>query len=131
LHKWNFSPSAVPKKSKSKGGMFSTWIAGIDDLVAISGEKRFETVIDKVYNIWNGRASEYKNVIDMPQKIRPLFVSCDAELRQEEISMMKEEMKRTKEKFEEKKEFVNAEDGAKLLKQLQKSLKNKEGAENG
>ena len=123
LHKWQFSPSAVPKKSKSKGGMFAAWIAGIDDLVAISGEKRFELVLDKVYEIWYNRASEYKNVVDMPQKIRPLFVSCDAELRQEEIVKAKEEVKVAKEKVEEKKDFVSAEDGAKLLKQLQKSLK--------
>lgn len=125
LHKWQFSPSAVPKKSKSKGGMFAAWIAGIDDLVAISGEKRFELVLDKVYEIWYNRSSDYKNVVDMPQKIRPLFVSCDAELRQEEIVKAKEEVKIAKEKVEEKKDFVSAEDGAKLLKQLQKSMKSK------
>ena len=125
LHKWKFSPSAVPKKSKSKGGMFATWLNGIDDLVAISGEKRFELVLDKVYEIWYNRSSEYKNVVDMPQKIRPLFVSCDAELRQEEIVKAKEEVKIAKEKVEEKKEYVSAEDGSKLVKQLQKSMKSK------
>ncbi len=123
LHKWNFSPSSVPKKSKSKGGAFATWINGIDELVAISGERNFELVLDKTYDVWYNRSTDYKNVVDMPQKIKPLFTSCNNLVRQEITKKMQEEMKKTKEKVEEKKEFVSAEDGAKLLKQLQKSLK--------
>lgn len=123
LHKWNFSPSSVPKKSKSKGGAFATWINGIDELVAISGEKFFELVLDKTYETWYNRTNEYKNVVDMPQKIKPLFTSCNNIVRQEIAEKMQEEVKKEKEKVEEKKEFVSAEDGAKLLKQLQKSLK--------
>ena len=123
LHKWNFSPTSVPKKSKSKGGAFATWINGIDELVAISGEKNFELVLDKAYEIWHNRSTDYKNVIDMPQKIKPLFTSCNNIVRQEIAEKMKEEVKKAKEKTEEKKDFVSAEDGSKLLKQLQKSLK--------
>lgn len=123
LHKWSISPNAVPKKSKSKGGAFATWIMGIDELVQISGEKRFELVLDKVYDVWYNKPTDYRWAIDRPQSVKKQFISCDAELRQEEVAKMKEEVKKAKEKTEEKKEFVSAEDGAKLLKQLQKSLK--------
>lgn len=126
LKKFSFSPNALPKKSKGKGGQFATWINGIDELVAISGEARFEAVLDRAYAIWYNRDTQYKNVMDRPQSIKKQFTSCDLELRQEEAKQTEEKVKREKEKAEEKKEFVSSSEGADMLKELQKSLRKKE-----
>jgi len=88
---FKISPNAIPKKSKSGGGMFATWVKGIQDLQQISGnDRRFKLVLDKTYELWNNKSDEYKNHIDKPQGIRGMFVTMESNLTQEEEKKEKE-----------------------------------------
>jgi hypothetical protein len=125
---FKLSFSAIPKKSKGKGGMYATWIKGIQDLQSIAGnERRFKLVLDKVFNVWNNRDSEFKTHVDMPQKIRGAFVTMEAELRGEEVSFMAEEIKKEKERFAEKEVYITDNEEVRLsaVAELKKQLRRK------
>lgn len=123
---FRLSPLAIPKKSKGKGGLYSTWIKGIQDLQSIAGnERRFKLVLDKVFEVWNNRDSEFKTHIDMPQKIRGAFITMESELTQEEQRFMKEEIERAKNKFVEKEIYItdNEETRKKAVADLKKQMR--------
>ena len=104
---FKISPNAIPKKSKSSGGAYATWIKGIQDLQSIAGnERRFKLVLDKVCKVWNNRDAEFKNNVDMPQKIRASFVTMEAELRGEEEKKEKEIAERVQEAKVEKEVYI-------------------------
>jgi hypothetical protein len=127
---FKISPSAIPKKSKGKGGMFATWVKGIQDLQSIAGnERRFKLVLDKVYEVWNNRATEFKTHVDMPQKIRGSFVTMESELTQLEEKQKQEVAERVIETTAKKEVYITDDEtlrneGVADLKKLLRSYKN-------
>lgn len=116
VEKWRISSSAIPRKPKGKkGGMYATWINGIEDLMNIAkSESKYKLVLDKAYQTWDNRSSEFKNQIDMPQKIRGLFVTADSEVSIENENKSKE--KSLVIEIKKDAEFISAEEFSKLLK---------------
>jgi len=123
LEIWCFSPKALPKKSKSKGGLYATWIKGIDELVEVSGEDRFKLVLDRVHSVWYDREGKYKTTVDMPISLLKMFKSIDAELRQEEKAKL---AAKSEEVVIVKEEYVDQTSTALELKKWAKSLRKQE-----
>jgi len=104
---FKLSPSAIPKKSKGKGGLYATWVKGIQDLQSIAGnERRYKLVIDKVFGVWDNRDREFKTHIDMPQKIRGAFITMEAELRGEEEKKKTEIAEKVEQSKVEKQSYI-------------------------
>jgi hypothetical protein len=125
---FRLSFSAIPKKSKSKGGAFATWIKGIQDLQSIAGnERRFKLVLDKVFNVWDTSSSEFKTHIDMPQKIRGMFVTMESELRGEEEAKKQEIAENVKTAKAEKEVYItdNEETRKQAVAELKKQMRSK------
>jgi hypothetical protein len=110
--------------------MFATWVKGIQDLQSIAGnERRFKLVLDKVYEVWNNRATEFKTHVDMPQKIRGSFVTMESELTQLEEKQKQEVAERVIETTAKKEVYITDDEtlrneGVADLKKLLRSYKN-------
>lgn len=123
---FKLSPSAIPKKSKGKGGLYATWIKGVQDLQSIAGnEKRFKLVLDKTYELWNNKSDEYKNHIDKPQGIRGMFVTMESNLTQEEEKQKEELAEKIKISKVEKEVYItdNEETRKQAVVELKKQMR--------
>jgi hypothetical protein len=121
VRKFEYPVSSIPKKSKSKGGSYATWILGVEELQNIAG-KRFEEVLDKAHEIWYNRDVQYRNSIDMPQKLKSLFITALSELKKQDIEKMKEYAEKTK-LAEEKRVAAPKQEEIEALKKFAKRLK--------